>query len=252
MVKNVMIRTVAALSLMVAAGACAQGKSAPAANGHPSAPSAPLTDTQLSARLLAAGDVSDAAWHVTAFPAPSGPSDTAPSAGSSSTEAFDCSAMIDGLTFLKSAGSPAAAASEMIGGRGGAATPAGTIDRSGIQGTELLYSYAGEGARQAMAKVRELVGRCSAPQNSTDMTVTFSLAAAAAAAQAQAPALGDESLMVRTANDLDGGLARFVSDTLIVRSGSTVMVLTTLQTTEHNAAIMSSSLGAVALKKLQS
>ena len=240
--RDKMTRTAAAVLVAAMAGACASGHAVPAASGHPSVPSATLTDAQLNARLLVDADIAGAAWHMTAFPAPSGSADASVTAGTEvgNSSAFDCSEMIDGLTFLKSAGSPAASASEVVGGRGGAATPAGTIDRSGIQGTELLYSYAGDGAREALAKVRELVARCSGPQTSADMTTTFSLAAA--------PALGDDGVLVRAVEDF-AGVARFVSDTLIVRSGSTVVVVTTLQTTEHNAAIATASLGAVAVKK---
>jgi hypothetical protein len=239
-IKNKMARSVSVSLVVVVAGACAPERSIPAANGHQDVHSAPSTDTQLSARLLAAGDLADAAWRVVAFPGSSAPSDASAGTGSSTTPAFDCPEMIDGITFLRSAGTPTGFASEAVGAAGGGATTAGTIDPAGIQGTEMLSSYAGDGARQAMAKVRGLVAECSGHQDGTDMTVAFSLATA--------PALGDESLVVRASESL-GDVARFVSDALIVCSGSTILVLNALPTTEHNATIMT-SLGATAVKKL--
>jgi hypothetical protein len=98
--------------------------------------------------------------------------------------------MIDGLTFLQSAGAPTAFAAASIGGRAGPITPAGDIDPPRIQATESLYSYAGSDAHQVMTRVRESVAACPRESDgSLDMTVAFSLTTA--------PNLGDESLVVR-------------------------------------------------------
>lgn len=215
----------------------------------------PTTAAELASRLLTDADLDGAVWHVTDFSdsMPSSDSATpdsatpdsatsdpaAPSASVSPT--FDCSAMISGLTFLQSAGTPTDFAAASIGGRAGGVTPAGDIDPPQIQATESLYSYAGSDAHQVMTRVRESVAACPGNSDaSLDMSEAFSIITA--------PKLGDESLVVRASVDL-GILGHSVSDALIVRTGSTILLLKALPTTEHNAAILT-SLGPAALKKL--
>lgn len=236
------------LSVVLVTAACSSGRvgaPAQAESGHAAAQPVPATAAQLGSRLLTDADLDSAAWHVTDFSDSMTSSDSAPpDSGAPSTTVsptFDCPAMVDGLTFLESAGTPTAFASASIDGRAGAITSAGDFDPPGIQATESLYSYAGSDAHQVMARVRESVAACPRDMaSSPDMTVTFSLATA--------PKLGDESLVVRASSSL-GILGKSVSDALIVRSGSTILVLEASPTTEHNAGILT-SLGPVALKKL--
>ena len=239
-------RRLAVVSVVLVTAACSSGRvGAPAGSGHIAAQSVPTTPAQLGSRLLTDADLDSAAWHVTdsseSMPNsdPAAPPSSAPSTTASPT--FDCSAMVDGLTFLDGAGQPTASASASIDGRAGAVTSTGDIDPPEIQATESLYSYAGSDAHQVMTRVRESVAACPHDMGSSpDMTVTFSLATA--------PKLGDETLVVRASTSL-GILGKSVSDALIVRTGSTILLLEALPTTEHNAGILT-SLGPTALKKL--
>ncbi len=189
-----------------------------ACSSSSSGPAAPKDHTHLVARLLSKA-TAPSQLDVTFIPDFNEPDSAAPSA--SSPRPLDCSQLIGVARVF------------------GADPDAVPVDQASVilawhepgqplgQGTEFIYRYAPGGATKALADARALVGRCPTSQDNDDfgsITYTFSLTSG--------PALGDESLDVRTGSNAslkdDQNNSYTVvkqADTVVVRSGDVLIVI---------------------------
>jgi len=100
-----------------------------------------------------------------------------------------------------------------------AATVSGTADAGQVWvGNEVLRTYTGDGARQALADLRAFVGRCPVVTTSSGQDVlTFRYAVA------PGPRLGDES--VRLSCSMTSGSDPLLCDGILIRTGTTLVAV---------------------------
>jgi hypothetical protein len=191
--------------------------------------SAPLTGTALGKRLLNASTVPQGLELQLDPVVDDSPSSTADEADPDTP----CAELIDAVTVIRSAGVPAFTAN--VGVRS-------TASGSRWSATEWLYSFSGDGATKLFAGIRAIVDRCP---DSTDAGASPGslLADPSEAAKVTAagpptthfsvvpgPALGDESVEVRSRIPGSAPGAEVASDAIVIRTGSIVLIVDELPT----------------------
>lgn len=271
------IQTLLVVAAAVSLSGCGSSVSKPAAGDGATSVSAPptpkaavLSAQQLSERLLTDSDLPDG-WSVipldqtgpAAGPADPPTAQTAQTAQTAPTP-VTCDSMPTTIEYVvQAAGTAAVRASTIVNGRVGTSSAAGEIDDHGLPAAENLFSLNSEDARHAMQRIRDLVAQCPQrlnPDTGDSGGVSFAGPPTAgslpdigaltdAVSVAPGPALGDESLVVHDDISFGKTPGHLAGIAVVVRVGSTLVVLDSAMTTPHNAAILA-ELAPAAVKAL--
>ncbi|MEU4152579.1 hypothetical protein [Streptomyces sp. NPDC026659] len=210
----VVIRFAAGILAVASAAACTSSAQPVAASKAKIV--RPMSAAQLRTHLLPA--VLPKGWTSQADPADPGP-------GSAANSEAGCA--FPGGGDLADAGATAAVASATASFSGGHSAGGGVM-----AGGETLYSFSGDGAAQAMRRIRQLAAECAkvvtSASDSPGSTARF--------AALSGPRLGDDSIRVR-ATMIWSNRPREVqyNDALVVREGSTLIVLRCVVATRAEA-----------------
>lgn len=176
----------------------------------PARPAVPATggagyDAALSARLLSADSVPSGFTVKIATTMAPDAGDQRPAADAPCSES-----LIPFLSGTRLTGTPSAMAAATVSGEAGPG--------QFWVGGEVLRTYSGDGARQALADLRAFVGRCPVVTTSSGQDVlTFRFAVA------PGPRLGDES--VRLSCSMASGSDPLLCDSVFIRTGTTLVVV---------------------------
>ncbi|MCM9077295.1 MULTISPECIES: hypothetical protein [Streptomyces] len=172
-----------------------------------------MSAAELRTHLLPA--VMPGGWTSVAEPAKERPKGTPGAAATPPT----CAGLLDGQS-VADAGTAASAASAAAVFSGGHSAGNGVIP-----GSEMLYSFPGDGAHQALQDMRDLVGRC----RSVDLPrASWEPAVAAGFAVAEGPRLGDESLVIQASVTMGTTGDAQRADATVVRVGSSLVVISSV------------------------
>ncbi|MGW0879971.1 hypothetical protein [Streptomyces sp. NPDC002671] len=211
-----MTRFVAGVLVIASAVACASNAQPIAA--HNAKPLRPMSAAQLRTHLLPA--ILPRGWTSQADPAD-------PGSGSAANGSSHCD-VLDGGD-IADAGATAAMASATTSFSGGHGSGGGVL-----AGGETLYSFSGNGAAQAMRRIRQLAAECA--KVVTPAITPLSVGAPSATerfAAASGPRLGDDSIRVRaTTAYSDRPRAVQYDDALVVRVSNTLVVLRCIPSTQ--------------------
>ncbi|MGW5434867.1 hypothetical protein ACWET9_48630 [Streptomyces sp. NPDC004059] len=208
-------RFVAGVLAITSAAACTSSAQPIAANKPK--PLRPMSATQLRTHLLPA--ILPKGWTSQADPAD-------PGSGSAANGEPRCAFLSGGD--LADAGATAAVASATASVSGGHSAGGGV----GVGG-EILYSFSGDDAAQAMHHIRQLAAECAKVVTPAIRSTLGSPSSTERFAAVSGPRMGDDSIRVRaTTTWSDHPRVVLHDDALVVRESNTLIVLWCIPTTQ--------------------